>query len=336
MGTPQPPSKFWQSPPVPDDPVQQDAAYEFNSDDRAYIDSQILALQRQVRTIYDRPAPTPGQWTTVIDLDFRSLPNQTFASDGAVSFGGLNAVKYNTSQDLLPMAIVAGTGLQVTPQYGQSDISKPQSLYDTADPGSFASHRTAPILSIPLLQLLPKLDAFTPVRLRVWLDISYVNFIDASTQLMGQFGFENITAARWSLGSPSGMQYNLRRGANGFGQCWEAEALTSGNQEGLTQGDLLDYPNDVGLIACPGGLYLSTVQGLTGLYAGGFPDVGAMMPLFACVGGSLSSGSGNISRVDGIGSWAMYFAGINLETNATAASDFQGTITYKRVLLETQ
>lgn len=46
MATPTPPSLFWDD--VVDPPVEQDADYELNDQDRAYIDSQIRALMTRV------------------------------------------------------------------------------------------------------------------------------------------------------------------------------------------------------------------------------------------------------------------------------------------------
>lgn len=54
MPTPAAPSAFWDG--EIDPPVEQDADYQFDDQDRAYIDSQIRAIMTRV---LNNPAPTP-------------------------------------------------------------------------------------------------------------------------------------------------------------------------------------------------------------------------------------------------------------------------------------
>lgn len=106
MGTPNPPSKFWQNPPVVDDPVVQDAGYRMNKTDRAYIDSQILALQTKVAAP-PPPGPipywTPGGplvWSVVDIVDsvvatgVQAQPIHDTGGPGGFNFGSIFFVVY--------------------------------------------------------------------------------------------------------------------------------------------------------------------------------------------------------------------------------------------------
>src|SRR5271154_1056551 len=56
-----------------------------------------------------------GGWQTALDFDFTAQPNQSLATDGVHTIGGLAWTKINSVSDAAPMAIVAATGLQITP-----------------------------------------------------------------------------------------------------------------------------------------------------------------------------------------------------------------------------
>lgn len=275
--------------------------------------------------------PTAATWTQALLLDFTTQANQTFATDGNYTVAGLTVTKSGSAQDNTPMANVNGTGLQIDPKQGDGG-STPPSLYDTGSPAGFSSGRNAPILSIPLLQVIPTLHPFMAVRVSVQSSIVYGNYVAGLTNVWAQFGFENVLGTH-NVSTPEGIQYNLQRGASVFGQGWQGEGYVSSVQFASAQADLLDYPNDVGLLAAPNGLYVvESVRGYTGLYSGGFPTVASLLPLMNYQG---AGGTGAIyNRVDGAASWAVYLAGIN-EASTGVASTYQATIAIKRLLVET-
>lgn len=279
--------------------------------------------------VHSSTSPTAASWTTALDLDFTAQPNQTLATDTTYTIAGLTARKTGSAQDRTAMAIVGGTGLQIDPKQGDGG-STPPSLYNTADPGSFSTNRNAPILSIPLLQVLPNLDASSAVRVKVWSSIAYGNFVGGLTNAWAQFGFENILGLHHP-GTPNGMQCNLQRGASVSGQRWISEAYVGSLQVGVTLPNLDDYAQDVGLVQMPSGLYtFGALWTAVGTYASGFPTVQSMAPMLSGAG----AGSSDLSRVDPVSSWAVYLAGIN-EANTGVSSTYQATITFKRLVIET-
>jgi hypothetical protein len=96
----------------------------------------------------------PDEWATVWELDFSAQPDQTFATDGNYTIGGLTWNKVNSSGDATAMQIVNGVGLQITPT-------------SSTDLGT--STWASPLISVSLDQLVPTGDVSTPLELWVYL-----------------------------------------------------------------------------------------------------------------------------------------------------------------------
>jgi hypothetical protein len=108
LPTPSPPSKFWQNPPVVDGPVVQDASYRMNKADRAYIDSQILAVQSKVAGLLAAPPPPPAYWTPGGPLVYSPVDiiNAVANIEGSAVFD-INALNMSVS-----IPFFAATGLR--------------------------------------------------------------------------------------------------------------------------------------------------------------------------------------------------------------------------------
>jgi hypothetical protein len=75
-----------------------------------------LASQRGERVVATGIDPVAGfGWTTILDLDLTSLPNQTLGPDGTVNFAGFAWTKGNSGNEAVTAAIVNGQGLVFQP-----------------------------------------------------------------------------------------------------------------------------------------------------------------------------------------------------------------------------
>src|ERR1700689_3009575 len=61
-------------------------------------------------------------WQTLLDFDFTAQSNQTIAADGGVTIGGQAFVKFGTTYEASAMAVVASTGLVITPSSSSVSI----------------------------------------------------------------------------------------------------------------------------------------------------------------------------------------------------------------------
>ena len=106
------------------------------------------------------PKPSSGGgngWTTVLDIDFTSLPNQTLGTDGPVTIDGMFWTKNGSSNESAPTSIVNGIGLIWQPSYGSNYIENVHSGYTPPYP--------LPYLYLPLESLIPTLSVDTQIRL---------------------------------------------------------------------------------------------------------------------------------------------------------------------------
>lgn len=79
-----------------------------------------------------------GGWITALDIDFTSLPNASFPTDGTISLAGLSWTKGNSAHETTHVQVLNGVGLQWVPA-STSNYSGPT--------------RTLPYIWLPLSQV---------------------------------------------------------------------------------------------------------------------------------------------------------------------------------------
>ena len=108
------------------------------------------------------PKPSSGGgngWTTVLDIDFTSLPNQTLGTDGDVTIDGMTWMKEGSSLESAHAAIVNGVGLVFQPSYGTK--------YTYAHETELVAESNLPFIFLPLEELIPTLSFDTQIRIYV-------------------------------------------------------------------------------------------------------------------------------------------------------------------------
>lgn len=138
---------------------------------------------------------------TALDIDFSSLPNQTFLTDGSYVVAGKTWTKSNSTNDQSPMAIVNGQGLVIQPK-STSDYN--------------GGTRTFPMLSTPLLGLDPTLPL--GARVRCYMHVSAQN-ITAN--------YDNAVMGIDSGSAVAGYVAKYGRGVGGIGIATFIQANTS-------------------------------------------------------------------------------------------------------------
>jgi hypothetical protein len=151
------------------------------------------------------PSATGGAgWVPAIDIDFSGESNQTIATDGNYTIGGLTWTKANSAQDNVAMAVVNGSGLVIQPSVG----------------GFYAgTTRTVPYIYTDIPTLIPSYYPEMPVRL--WVYIAADNIANNGDGV--GMGMDNL-----STSTNTTMIRIIRRVFNGVTKSIESQAINTG------------------------------------------------------------------------------------------------------------
>ena len=208
-------------------------------------------------------------WIALPFINFASLANQTFSTDGTYTVAGYtNAwTKGNSTNDRVAMAIVNGTGLVISPG---------------ATGNYYQGTKTLPYLSLNLASAIANLGQDTPLRVTI-----YESSSNETTNS------DAMIVALEHSSTPVGLAnyYMLRTKYTSSGaQTIQAGITVNQTVPSTTQIDLpSNYANNVLQIVCPNG-----IGGHTGLFRGtvyssSFPNTATGMTQFAA-GNALTAG----------------------------------------------
>lgn len=197
-------------------------------------------------------------WTTALDVDFTAQPTQTIGTDGTVIIAGNAWTKYNSANEVNPTVITNGTGLVIQPTFNTLYVDN--------------TTRTAPIIALPLQQIIPNFD--NNIAVRVWIYISNVTGLTSSfPPQQGFCGIENIGGS----GAGNQSMFTIAKGQSVSGHCWETYGFLNGGQSNAST-DTTNFSQNVGQIIFPLGVYNPNTQFALGTYSSGFPSTATLIP----------------------------------------------------------
>lgn len=190
-------------------------------------------------------------WQTAVDVNFITQANQTFATDGSYTVGGLSWTKVNSSGDATAMAIVNGTGLVVQPA-------------SATDLGGATD--TGPTLELPFSNAITGYSSDMP--LRIWAYIASQNFaanFDGAT-----VNFGNRTSKTFFLAVP-GFSTAISPNLNVY-------IAFNFNSTGLSFTNIGPLPNVI-MLEAPNGIDGGKFLVYSGTWSSGWPARSALSPL---------------------------------------------------------
>jgi len=205
---------------------------------------------------YTVPSATGGAgWTTLTDIDFTTLANQTFATDGTYTVAGLTATKGNSVNDATAMAIVSGTGLNIIP----------------AATGDWnGTTRTAPYLSFVMTDLAPGYYINLPIR--IWLYLK-TNNITAAGQAAGFFLDNFGTSTTDVQVSQSWVNSSGTKSIN------NGTVIAGASATFQQVASPIDTTDNVMVFEMPNGRFNSVLASYKGAYSSGWPSPTTLIPI---------------------------------------------------------